>query len=55
MPRPLKPKNQKAIKKSVSFSPDQWERIDKYCKLEDRTLSWCVRKAMEQWLEDKGV
>ena len=55
MARPKKPDNQKAIKQSVSFDPEQMERIKKYCLREERSVSWCVRKAMDQWLEDKGV
>lgn len=55
MTRPKKPDNQKAIKQSVSFDPEQMERIKKYCYREERSVSWCVRKAMDQWLEDKGV
>ena len=55
MARPTKPDSEKAIKQSVSFTPDQFARILKYCQREERTISWCVRKAMEQWLEDKGV
>ena len=55
MARPKKPDGQKAIKQSVSFDPEQMERIKKYCLREERSVSWCVRKAMDQWLEDKGV
>lgn len=55
MTRPKKPDGQKAIKQSVSFDPEQMERIKKYCLREERSVSWCVRKAMDQWLEDKGV
>ena len=55
MTRPKKPDSQKAIKQSVSFDPEQMERIKKYCSREERSVSWCVRKAMDQWLEDKGV
>ena len=55
MARPKKPDGQKAIKQSVSFDPDQMERLQEYCTREERSVSWCVRKAMEQWLKDKGV
>lgn len=55
MTSPKKPDGQKAIKQSVSFDPEQMERIKKYCSREERSVSWCVRKAMDQWLEDKGV
>ena len=55
MARRSKPDSEKVIKQSVSFTPEQFARILKYCQRKERTISWCVRKAMEQWLEDKGV
>lgn len=55
MARPTKPDGQKAVKQSVSFDPELLARVMKYCQREERTISWCVRKALEQWLQDKGV
>lgn len=55
MTRPKKEESQKFFKRSVSFSPEQFERLMKFCQREERNISWCVRKALDQWLEDKGV
>lgn len=52
MARPRKPDSEKAIKQSVSFTPEQLDRVIKYCQREERSISWCVRKALDQWLED---
>ena len=55
MARPRKPDSERAIRQSVSFTPEQLDRVIKYCQREERSISWCVRKALDQWLEDKGV
>lgn len=55
MARPKKSDSEKAVRKSVSFDPEQLDRVSKYCELEERSLSWCIRKALDQWLQDKGV
>lgn len=55
MARPKKLNSEKAVKQSVSFAPEQLDRVLKYCQREERSISWCVRKALDMWLEDKGV
>lgn len=55
MARPRKEESQKAVRQSLSFDPEQFQRLQEYCTREERNVSWCVRKAMEQWLKDKGV
>ena len=39
---------------NVSFPPSLLKRLDKYQKAEDRNRSWCIQKAVEEWLEKKG-
>ena len=39
---------------NVSFPPSLLKRLDKYQKDEDRNRSWCIQKAVEEWLEKKG-
>ena len=39
---------------NVSFPPSHLKRLDKYQKDEDRNRSWCIQKAVEEWLEKKG-
>lgn len=55
MARPRKEESQKAVRQSVSFDPEQFQHLQEYCTREERSVGWCVRKAMEQWLKDKGV
>lgn len=39
---------------NVSFPPSLLDRLDKYMKDEDRNRSWCIQKAVAEWLEKKG-
>lgn len=59
MPRAKKPDDEKAIKCAVSFTPEQFRLIEKYCQVNERSISWVVRKALEDWLpihaDDKTI
>lgn len=48
-------KTERNVRQSVSFEAEQLKRLMRYCQREERTISWCVRKAMNEWLKDKGV
>lgn len=48
--RPAKPEADKAVKISVSFEPGQLSDVLTYCQRNDRSISWIVRKALDQWL-----
>ena len=39
---------------NVSIPPSLLKRLDKYMKAEDRNRSWCIQKAVDEWLKDKG-
>ena len=39
---------------NVSFPPSLLKLLDKYQKDDDRNRSWCIQKAVEEWLEKKG-
>lgn len=54
MPFPKKKDSEKCIKQSLSFEPKDMERLIKYCQKEERTMSWVVRKALDQWLKERG-
>lgn len=41
----------KAIRSSVSFDPEQFKELCIYCQREERSISWVVRKAVAEWLE----
>ncbi len=30
------------------------ERLEKYMKEEERPRSWCIQKALDEWLKKKG-
>ena len=38
----------------VSIPNSLIERLEKYMKDEDRNRSWCIQKAIDKWLADKG-
>ena len=37
---------------SVSFTPEQLEQVIDYCQRNERSISWVIRKALEQWLKE---
>lgn len=50
MPRGKIPDEEKCVKVSISFQPDQLEQLQKYCHQEERSMSWVIRKALADWL-----
>lgn len=51
---PKKAEEDKYQKISISFEPTQVERLTKFCNDEERSMSWCIRKALDIWLASKG-
>lgn len=39
---------------NVTLPPSIMERLSKYMRDEDRPRSWCIQKALDEWLEKKG-
>lgn len=39
---------------NVSLPPSILKRLDKYMRDEDRNRSWCIQKAVAEWLDKKG-
>ena len=39
---------------NVTFPPSLLKRLDKYMKDQDRPRSWCIQKAVEEWLKEQG-
>lgn len=39
---------------NVTLPPSLLKRLDKYMKDEDRPRSWCIQKALDDWLKEKG-
>ena len=42
------------LRVNVSMPPSLMKRLDKYMKAEDRPRSWCIQKAVDEWLKNKG-
>jgi predicted DNA-binding protein len=42
------------IKFSTSLPPDIYQRLERYCADEERDKAWCLKKAIEKWLTEKG-
>jgi hypothetical protein len=38
----------------TSMPPDLLERLDRYCKEDERSRSWAIQKAVDTWLKGKG-
>ena len=51
MARSKVPEAEKHVKMSVSFQPDQLDRVMRYCQKEERAISWVIRKALAEWLD----
>ena len=39
---------------NVSMPPSILKRLDKCMKEEDRPRSWCIQKAVDEWLTKRG-
>ena len=42
------------LRVNISMPPSLIKRLDKYMRSEDRNRSWCIQKAVDEWLKDKG-
>lgn len=38
---------------NVTFPPSLLKRLDKYMKDQDRPRSWCIQKAVDEWLKNQ--
>ena len=38
----------------ISLPNSLIERLEKYMKDEDRNRSWCIQKAVDEWLKNQG-
>ena len=38
----------------ISLPNSLIERLEKYMKDEERNRSWCIQKAVDEWLQDHG-
>ena len=42
------------LRVNITLPPSIMQRLDKYMKKEDRPRSWCIQKALDEWLKEKG-
>lgn len=50
MSRPKKDEGKKCIRQNISIEPEQLKKLTAYCQREERSMSWVIRKALEQYL-----
>lgn len=51
MPRAKRPEEEHCQRMSISFTPEQMQAVLNYCQRNERSISWVIRKALEDWLE----
>ena len=44
----------KYVRINVTMPPELQARLVNYCDQEERPASWCVQKALDEWLTEKG-
>ncbi len=42
------------VRYQITVPPSIHERLEKYIKDEERPRSWCIQKALDEWLKAKG-
>ena len=42
------------LRVNISMPPSLVNRLEKYMKDEERNRSWCIQKALDEWLKKKG-
>lgn len=51
---PKKSEDEKYLRQNISFPPDLHKRLLKFCQEEERSMSWCVQKSLDEWLKRRG-
>lgn len=54
MAYPKKPDGEKCIKQNFSIQPELLKRIIAFCQKDERSMSYVVQKAVDQWLKERG-
>jgi hypothetical protein len=42
------------VRYQITVPPSIHERLEKYIKDEERPRSWCIQKALDEWLKKRG-
>ena len=53
MAYPKKSDEDKYLRINVTMPPELQDRLIRYCQEEEWTMSWCVQKALDEWLKTK--
>ena len=48
------PERGEYFQRTIYFTREISDRLDKYCTDDERAASWVVRKALDKWLTEKG-
>ena len=51
MPRGKLPEEEKYLRVSISFNPEQHAQLLRYCQKNERSMSCVIRKALAEWFE----
>lgn len=54
MARPKKSPEDRCERINVSLPPELMNRLISYCQKEERSMSWVAKKALEQYLSERG-
>ena len=54
MAYPKKSEEEKYLKQTLSFPPTLHQRLIAYCQYDQRSMSWVVQKALDEWLKGRG-
>lgn len=52
--RAPKPPEEKSVRLNFTIYPDLYARLKAYMEEEERTISYCIQKALDVWLKGKG-
>lgn len=52
MPRAKRPESEHNQGVSISFEPEQLQKLIDYCQRNERSMAWVIRKALEKWLKE---
>lgn len=49
MPRKAKSEDKLYVRQDISMEPAQREQLIEYCQKHERSMSWVIRRALEQY------
>ena len=50
MARPKKETSEKCKRQNISIEPGMLEKLQEHCQKEERSMSWVIKKALENYL-----